>query len=189
LKRIPSEAKAHALLGAFSAWSGRTMTRTRLRMEPTFPSSPLRFRTAGFPRYGFKAGLSKPPFRERRPRVAPSPFASFFRARRLPRFVVRSVSETPCAKAPACERPRRSTPGTPLRSGVCCPGPSSLNRPHPPSSRAQRDFAAAQLIRSTFALRRLRYYSVAKNPLHLSGQRPGLAAPALSPYGEPTFIL
>ena len=27
-------------------------------MMPTFPSSPLRFRTAGFPRYGSKAGLS-----------------------------------------------------------------------------------------------------------------------------------
>jgi hypothetical protein len=29
--------------------SGRTMARTGLRMMPTFPSSPLRFRTAGFP--------------------------------------------------------------------------------------------------------------------------------------------
>jgi len=27
-------------------------------MMPTFPSSPLKFRTAGFPRYGFKASLS-----------------------------------------------------------------------------------------------------------------------------------
>ena len=39
-------------------WSGRTMARTGLRMMPTFPSSPLRFRTAGFPQYGSKAGLS-----------------------------------------------------------------------------------------------------------------------------------
>ena len=38
--------------------SGRTMARTGLRMMPTFPSSPLRCRTAGFPRYGSKAGLS-----------------------------------------------------------------------------------------------------------------------------------
>ena len=29
--------------------SGRTMARSGLRMMPTFPSSPLRFRTAGFP--------------------------------------------------------------------------------------------------------------------------------------------
>jgi len=38
--------------------SGRAMARTGLRMMPTSPSSPLKFRTAGFPRYGFKAGLS-----------------------------------------------------------------------------------------------------------------------------------
>jgi hypothetical protein len=34
------------------------MARTGLRMMPTFPSSPLKFRTASFPRYGFKASLS-----------------------------------------------------------------------------------------------------------------------------------
>ena len=27
-------------------------------MMPTFPSPPLKFRTAGFPRYGFKASMS-----------------------------------------------------------------------------------------------------------------------------------
>ena len=39
--------------------SGKAMARTGLRMMPTFPSPPLKFRTAGFPQYGFKAGLSK----------------------------------------------------------------------------------------------------------------------------------
>src|SRR3990172_2311514 len=34
------------------------MARTGLRMMPTFPSPPLKFRTAGFPQYGFKASLS-----------------------------------------------------------------------------------------------------------------------------------
>jgi hypothetical protein len=34
--------------------SGRTMARTGLRMMPTFPSSPLKFRTVGFPQYGFQ---------------------------------------------------------------------------------------------------------------------------------------
>ena len=38
--------------------SGKAMARTGLRMMPTFPLPPLKFRTAGFPRYGFKAGLS-----------------------------------------------------------------------------------------------------------------------------------
>ena len=42
--------------------SSRTMARTGLRMMPTFPSSPLRFRTASFPRYGSKASLSDGPF-------------------------------------------------------------------------------------------------------------------------------
>jgi len=36
-------------------------------MMPTFPSSPLKFRTAGFPQYGFNAGLSGGAF----PFVAP----------------------------------------------------------------------------------------------------------------------
>ena len=31
-------------------------------MMPTFPSPPLKFRTAGFPRYGSKAGLSDEAF-------------------------------------------------------------------------------------------------------------------------------
>ena len=37
--------------------SGRIETRTGLRMMPTFPRSSLSFRTAGFPRYGWKAGI------------------------------------------------------------------------------------------------------------------------------------
>ena len=39
-------------------WSGRIEARTGLRMMPTFPRSSLSFRTAGFPQYGWKAGLS-----------------------------------------------------------------------------------------------------------------------------------
>ena len=63
--------------------SGKAMARTGLRMMPTFPSPPLKFRTAGFPPYGFKAGLSEGAFPVRRPIVAPSWFASLLRA---PRF-------------------------------------------------------------------------------------------------------
>ena len=37
--------------------SGGIEARIGLRMMPTFPRSPLSFRTAGFPRYGWKAGL------------------------------------------------------------------------------------------------------------------------------------
>jgi hypothetical protein len=42
--------------------SGKAMARTGLRMMPTFPSPPLKFRTASFPRYGFKAGISDEAF-------------------------------------------------------------------------------------------------------------------------------
>jgi hypothetical protein len=44
-----------------------------LRMMPLFPSPSLKFRKAGFPRYGFKAGISGGTF----PAHAglPSPFA------------------------------------------------------------------------------------------------------------------
>src|SRR5215469_12148149 len=38
--------------------SGGTVARSGLRMMPTFPPSPLSFRPAGFPQYGWKAGIS-----------------------------------------------------------------------------------------------------------------------------------
>src|SRR3954463_8301220 len=46
--------------------------------------------------------------------------------------------------------------GPSLGSGLCCPGPSSLNRPHPPHSPAHRDFTAGRLIRDAFAVRERR---------------------------------
>src|SRR3989442_13278822 len=42
--------------------SGKAKARTGLRMMPTFPLPLLKFRTASFPRYGFKAGLSDEAF-------------------------------------------------------------------------------------------------------------------------------
>ena len=45
--------------------SGRIEARTGLRMMPTFPRSPRSFRTAGFPQYGWKAGLSGGAFPDR----------------------------------------------------------------------------------------------------------------------------
>src|SRR5437764_14582064 len=46
--------------------------------------------------------------------------------------------------------------GPSLGSGLYCPGPSSLNRPHPPHSQAHRDFTAGRLIRDAFAVRERR---------------------------------
>ena len=43
--------------------------------------------------------------------------------------------------------------GSSLEVGLCCPGPSTLNRPHPPHSQAHRDFTARRLIRDAFAVR------------------------------------
>jgi hypothetical protein len=43
---------------------------------PTFPLSPLRFRTAGFPRYGSKAGVSDRAFPNLDP-VKPAPGVPF----------------------------------------------------------------------------------------------------------------
>src|SRR5258706_1177641 len=60
-------AVANARLGADVDRSGRTEARTGLRMMPTSPRSPLSFRTAGFPQYGWKAGLSDGAFPIHRP--------------------------------------------------------------------------------------------------------------------------
>src|SRR3954451_14448151 len=51
---------------------GRIEARTGLRMMPTFPRSPRSFRTAGFPQYGWKAGLSGGAFPDRQ-RLKPAP--------------------------------------------------------------------------------------------------------------------
>jgi hypothetical protein len=42
--------------------------------------------------------------------------------------------------------------GPSLRSGLFCPGPSSLRRPHPPHSRAHPDFTVSRLIRDALAV-------------------------------------
>ena len=57
-------------LAAFRA--GRTVARSGLRMMPTFPLSPLSFRTVGLPQYGWKAGLSDSAFAHV-PLVKPAP--------------------------------------------------------------------------------------------------------------------
>ena len=59
--------EACARLGADVARSGRIEARTGLRMMPTSPRSPLSFRTAGFPQYGWKVGLSDRAFPIHRP--------------------------------------------------------------------------------------------------------------------------
>ena len=128
-------------------------------MMPTFPRSPLTFRTAGFPRYGCKAGLSDGAF----PAVAPLKSAPDMRVATTglhPPFVhsaARAGSPfVPGPQARSCTAMKWFEPqpqGSSLGSGLFCPGPSSLNRPHPPHSQAHRDFAALRFIRDAFAVR------------------------------------
>jgi hypothetical protein len=115
--------------------SGKAIARTGLRMMPTFPSPPLKFRTVGFPRYGFKAGLSEGAFPARRPIVAPIWFASLLRSSLStclsPLRVGAVVRWSATIRATMVALPQ----GSSLQSGLFCPGPSTLNRPHPPQWR------------------------------------------------------
>ena len=127
------------------------MARTGLRMMPTFPSSPLKSRTAGFPQYGFKASMSDGTCLNGRS-VKPAPdipsqsislppsFAHFERAERVPG----SESKLPRASMGRCSR------GIPLSTpGVLGSGSSyvvsihhRLIRPHAPVPQARCDFAS-----------------------------------------------
>jgi len=131
-----------------------------LRMMPTSPRSPLSFRTAGFPQYGWKDGSSDGAFPTRRSAqacsrhaLAPYWFASVLRASRSYPRISRSVSGRLRVNAPPWRVGNPPPQGSSLGSGLCCPGPSSLNRPHPPHSQAHRDFTARRLIRDAFAVR------------------------------------
>ena len=113
--------------------SGRAMARTGLRMMPTFPSPSLKFRTAGFPQYGFKASLSghacpaditvKPAPGMPAPSTSlPQPFARF----RYGRTTWHCVQINPHLHVPLCERLLPLYPRGPwLRAEFCCLGPSS----------------------------------------------------------------
>src|SRR6266851_6726707 len=82
---LPLRATSHdsgpLWVGRVRWWRG-----SGLRMMPTFPPPPLKFRTAGFPQYGFKAGISDGAFpcgaeQSRRPvcpRPSCSPLASLY---------------------------------------------------------------------------------------------------------------
>jgi hypothetical protein len=98
---------------------GKAMARTGLRMMPTFPSAPLKFGTASFP-----GTDSRPEYQTR-----PSP-------KNLSAVVLRANCFHPvlllCVRDDARVRHVRADPtalarGPWLRSGLCCPGPSSLS--------------------------------------------------------------
>ena len=114
-------------------------------MMPPFPPSPLKFRTAGFPRYGFKAGLSDKAFPARW-------FAVVLRALRCHRYSLLCVRVDALISTSVRADQAALPQGPSLRSGLFCPGPSSLNLPHPPHSRAHLDFTVSRLIPDAFAV-------------------------------------
>src|SRR6516225_6695791 len=137
-------------------WSGRAMARSGLRMMPTFPLPSLKFRTVGFPQYGFKAGLSDRAF----------PFDATLASVGLPlSFVLPAtrVGSPFCAGGRgALEHHRSSGPtalpqGPSLQTGLFCPGPSSLTAPSAPlagTSRFHRLAAYTGCLRCAGAPRR-----------------------------------
>ena len=122
--------------GLLAPWrlSGKAMARTGLRMMPTFPSPPLKFRTASFPRYGFKAGISDKAF----PKTW---FAIVLRAHCFHRVLPARCQGRCAGKAPPCERtqplyPRgsRSGPGYAVPVHHHLVSPIRPTRGHTPTS-------------------------------------------------------
>jgi len=114
-------------------------------MMPTFPLPSLKFRTAGFPQYGFKAGRSDrafPFYAASRQTVCHCPSCS-----PLPSSDPRSVpGDVARWKHLRSSGRCRSTPGG-LRSGPGCSVPF-----HPHLRQAHLDFTAQRLIRNAFTV-------------------------------------
>ncbi len=143
----------HGTSGPHSLKSGKAMARFGLRMMPTSPSPPLKFRTAGFPQYGFKASLSGRAFPDGSglkptPGIHASPFGlhrPFARFRNGHADPARCPDPTVFPRAAVREARPPYPRGPWLRSEFCCLGPSSLLRPHPPVSQARGDFTTYRL--------------------------------------------
>ena len=136
------------------------MARSGLRMMPTFPLSPLSFRTAGFPQYGWKAGISDSAFPEH-PSLKPTPgipsvYAWFASALRAPHSQIRLSRSVPGRRlldAPPWSGGSTPPQGLSLRSGFFCPGPSTLISPIRPTRGHIAISPTMRLIRDAFAVR------------------------------------
>jgi hypothetical protein len=146
--------------------SGRPMARTGLRMMPTFPSPPLKFRTAGFISTASRSPVSGS-LPKRRPGEA--------RSQRTPAgtWFASAFAHPPptCSTGLRCLAPKgnpegsspRDAPLTPVRHRRVGSGPSSavsghpgLLRPHLPGSQAPGDFTVLPRIPRAFAVRERR---------------------------------
>ena len=129
-------------------------------MMPTFPLSPLSFRTAGFPQYGWKAGISDSAFPEH-PSLKPAPgIRRWTPGLHLPfaHLLVRFGCPVLCRADDSSMRRLgvgSSTPpqGLSLRSGFFCPGPSTLISPIRPTRGHIAISPTMRLIRDAFAVR------------------------------------
>jgi hypothetical protein len=110
------------------------MAQTGLRMMPTFPSPSLKFRTAGFPQYGFKASMSSTTFR-RTFVVKPTPGVPTAVSRLSSPFArirggIECRAQSPDGPTPQRAAVRGALPLCPrgpwLRTEFCCLSPSSL---------------------------------------------------------------
>ncbi len=139
--------------------SSRAMARTGLRMMPTSPSPPLKFRTAGFPQYGLKASMSDRAFLENSmvkpapgiPTQLPSLPPSFARLplKGRPGSVSRSGQGSSCR----CSGDMTPIPRGPwLRFELYCLDPSRLTTT-PSASPAGTLRFRSSLIRNAFAVR------------------------------------
>ena len=149
----PLPATGEARSSVSPPWSSRAMARTGLRMMPTSPSPPLKFRTAGFPQYGFKASMSDRAFLQAH-NLKPAPgIRSLPRSLLLPfaRFLLRrspgSVSKTIEASTCRCAGGLPSLPQGFLGSGSSCAVSihQRLLLPHAPVSQARCDFTSLRL--------------------------------------------
>jgi hypothetical protein len=151
------------------------MARIGLRMMPPFPSSPLRFRTAGFPQYGSKVGLSDRAFPDPASvKLAPSipvawiRFASTLRALRCSMGSPFSVGGHLLGGAPPCEQPTslysrgpRSGPGFVVPAHQHLTGPIRPTRGHIAISPHSGLYAMPSLCGSAEATReRFRAFAV-----------------------------
>jgi len=149
------------------------MARTGLRMMPTFPSPPLKFRTAGFPRYGFKASLSDNAFLHR---------GAVKRAPRMP--APRCSLRCPSPQSATAHLPGSESRLVRASAGRCARGPASL----PQGSLAPvRVMLSRSLIAYYDPIRQSRRHAATSRPCRL------YAAPSLCGSAEaahetfPTF--
>ena len=135
------------------------MARCGLRMMPPFPSSPLSAGRRVFPSTAARLACQAGPS-QHVDQLKPTPSMPCSTSGLSSPFVhlVANIGYPVLSRAAGSivhhheaeyPPPQRSS----LRSGLCCPDPSSLIRPHPPRSQAHRNFTARRLICDAFAVR------------------------------------